>query len=321
MNEYCYVIIAFNEAGNIAETIEAITGQESVGATQIVVVDDGSTDGTGAVVRRIQAKYPQLQLVQFESNRGRGAARVAGIAAARARYVALVDADITLGPDWTRRCREFLERFHVSGGIAVPDGDVSFVHRVFGLEPKAFPHPMPVTGSNALYRREVFDVVRFDPERRNGEDIDLAFQLQAAGMSTTTVPGLIVQHREVKSLKDTISWLYESGVGASRQLYERRAVRTPDLAFFAMMASSGLAVSLRARRRLSSAKSAMLPLGVLMVGSVAHLHSKFKLPATPMPSVAAIPLDALLLSSYYSGRAVGVFTQFHRRSVSKSSVS
>jgi glycosyltransferase involved in cell wall biosynthesis len=89
---------AFDVAGYIAEAVVSVRAQDWP-ATEHLVVDDGSTDGTGAVVEAL-AREPSgvaLRLVR-RANGGAAAARNDGLAAARGRYVAFLDADDAWAP-------------------------------------------------------------------------------------------------------------------------------------------------------------------------------------------------------------------------------
>src|SRR4029453_6151459 len=89
------VMPAFNEAAGIAEAVaeahEALTGLGY--EFEIVVVDDGSTDGTGTAVADLSALWPDVRLVTHSSNLGCGAALRTGFEAARFELVAFTDAD------------------------------------------------------------------------------------------------------------------------------------------------------------------------------------------------------------------------------------
>ncbi|MFB9891431.1 glycosyltransferase family 2 protein [Planobispora takensis] len=88
---------AFNEAANIAAAVEEwrdyLRGHPAIGAWEIVVCDDGSTDGTGDILAALQEDCPQLVVVSFGRNRGAGAAIAAAIAATRLDWVVLLDSD------------------------------------------------------------------------------------------------------------------------------------------------------------------------------------------------------------------------------------
>ena len=87
------VIAVFNGEATIAETLESVFAQRFDGRMEVIVVNDGSTDGTRAVLE----KYGDRIRVIDQQNRGISAARNAAIAAATGEYIALLDADDT----WT----------------------------------------------------------------------------------------------------------------------------------------------------------------------------------------------------------------------------
>ncbi|GIH76990.1 hypothetical protein Plo01_34190 [Planobispora longispora] len=88
---------AFNEAENIAASVgewrEYLEGHPVIGAWEIVVCDDGSTDATRAILEELSRECPGLVVVGFTRNRGAGAAIAAAIAATRLDWVALLDSD------------------------------------------------------------------------------------------------------------------------------------------------------------------------------------------------------------------------------------
>jgi glycosyltransferase involved in cell wall biosynthesis len=87
------VIPMYNEEVAIADELEGIrrTMDASSLEYEIIVVDDGSTDGSAEIVRRFEG----TQLIQHAHNRGTGAARTTGIQAARGKVVVMIDADGT----------------------------------------------------------------------------------------------------------------------------------------------------------------------------------------------------------------------------------
>ncbi|MFG1948122.1 glycosyltransferase family 2 protein [Nonomuraea sp. NPDC048826] len=88
---------AYNEAANIAAAVtewrDYLAGHPAIDAWEIVVCDDGSTDGTGAILAGLRETCPELVVVGFGRNRGAGAAIAEAIARTRLDWVVLLDSD------------------------------------------------------------------------------------------------------------------------------------------------------------------------------------------------------------------------------------
>ena len=96
MMKYSFIIPVYNCKAYLPACIGSI---RAVGVTEyeIVLVDDGSTDGSGAVCDELAAKYPHIRAVH-QPNGGVSAARNRGIREAKGEYILFVDADDTLLP-------------------------------------------------------------------------------------------------------------------------------------------------------------------------------------------------------------------------------
>ena len=303
MAELSFIVIAYNERATIERTLRSISTQHGLPSYEVIVVDDASSDGTAQLAEAYASVDPAVTVIALPENRGRGHARATGIGAAKGKLLAMVDGDIVLPADWYSRCRAELDSHDAVAGIAVPDGDVAYVHSLVGLEPRPARHSQQVTGSNALFRRSVFEQVEFDPSLREGEDVALNHAMRAAGTSMKTVDGVVVRHEEDKGLWASVKWLFESGLGASRQFRRYRELRAPDLSFAGWLASLALAgVAARRMRRLSPSA---LPLAYACLASAVRLREKFVV-TSAVRYVAAIAVDAGMLTAYFVGRLVGI---------------
>jgi dolichyl-phosphate beta-glucosyltransferase len=93
--EYSIIVPAFNEAKRIEKTlriIDAFRSAQKIDA-ELIVVDDGSTDGTAALVRELAGQITHLQIVAAQKNEGKGNAVKLGVRASRGRRVLFTDAD------------------------------------------------------------------------------------------------------------------------------------------------------------------------------------------------------------------------------------
>jgi len=99
------IIATFNHARFLGAAIDSALAQ-TLGAVDVIVVDDGSTDDTPAVLARYAGRVRVLR----QPNRGLAAARNAGLAAARGTYVAFLDADDVMAPTKLAAQLEMLER-------------------------------------------------------------------------------------------------------------------------------------------------------------------------------------------------------------------
>ena len=97
------VIPAFNEAGNLApvveETIAVLSNDPAAGAFEVIVVDDGSRDGTGEIADRLASVHATVRVIHHPVNRGFGGALRSGFSASRGRLVSAISADGELPPD------------------------------------------------------------------------------------------------------------------------------------------------------------------------------------------------------------------------------
>ncbi|MGV9994270.1 glycosyltransferase [Streptomyces sp. NPDC003374] len=130
------VIPAYNEERRLGPTLDAVTGYLSdnegrFGQWEVVVADDGSTDGTGALVTA--RRDPRVRLVAGARNRGKGHALRLGVTATRGRRVLVTDADLAAPIEELEQLDKALGEGHAAaiGSRSVPGATIeSRQHRV-----------------------------------------------------------------------------------------------------------------------------------------------------------------------------------------------
>ena len=99
--ELSVIIPAYNEASSIEDTLRTIGDFLDVQAydSEIIVVDDGSTDGSGALLSEYSKSHPSVRILHHHSNGGKGASIRTGVLAARGEYLFFMDADLSVPID------------------------------------------------------------------------------------------------------------------------------------------------------------------------------------------------------------------------------
>jgi cellulose synthase/poly-beta-1,6-N-acetylglucosamine synthase-like glycosyltransferase/peptidoglycan/xylan/chitin deacetylase (PgdA/CDA1 family)/spore germination protein YaaH len=191
------VIAAFNEATVIEQTVQATLDSEWP-ELEIIIVDDGSTDDTAAVVERAFAGEPRVRLVR-QSNQGKAAALNTGIALARFDILVGFDADTQVEPD----AIGLLARHFVRPTVAAVAGNVKVGNRVNmltvwqsieyitsqNLDRGAYALLNGVTvvpGAIGAWRKSAVYAVGGYVSDTLAEDMDLTFRLRRAGWRITS---------------------------------------------------------------------------------------------------------------------------------------
>jgi dolichol-phosphate mannosyltransferase len=196
------IVPTYNERDNIAQIVPAILSQDP--SLDVLVVDDGSPDGTGAVADAMAAADPRIHAIHREGKLGLGTAYIAGFKWALARdyaYIFEMDADFSHPPE---KLPEFLR--------AIKDADIVLGSRYLNGEVNVVNWPMsrlflsysaniyarritglPVfdaTGGFKCFRREVLEAIDLDDVRSNGYafQIEMSFRAWKKGFRIVEIP-------------------------------------------------------------------------------------------------------------------------------------
>ena len=226
--ELSVVIPARNEAATIVDQLDALTAQAWDGRWDVVVVDNGSTDATPAIVTDYGTRCPRVRLVQAHDRAGLNYARNVGIEASSGTAFALCDADDRVAPGWVAAMGDALRQHPLVTGALELDllnpawlagsrgrGDEQGLPSFHGIFPT-------VHGNNMGMQREIWrDLGRFDEVVIIGaDDVELSMRAWRAGVPVHFVPDAVVHYRyrpEPRAL-----WRQGRNYGRSRPLVVRR---------------------------------------------------------------------------------------------------
>ena len=120
--EISVVVPAWNEATRLPATLAALTDVLDHRTSEVIVVDDGSTDGTANVASVLLSPLPHALVMRMPNNRGKGAAVRAGVARARGRSIVFMDADLATALDDLPALIAALDDAHVAIGSRAAHG-------------------------------------------------------------------------------------------------------------------------------------------------------------------------------------------------------
>ena len=218
------IVCSYNGARTIRDCFEGLLTLEYPNF-EVIVVDDGSTDGTAAMAHEYG-----FRLISTE-NRGLSSARNTGLAAATGEIVAYIDDDAWPDPHWLMYlAATFLSTDHVGvGGPNIPPGGDGPIAECVANAPGGPVHVLlsdreaeHIPGCNMAFRRTALEAIGgFDPQFRTaGDDVDLCWRLQQQGWTIGFSPGAMVWHHRRNSIRTY--WKQQQGYGKAEALLERK---------------------------------------------------------------------------------------------------
>jgi N-acetylglucosaminyl-diphospho-decaprenol L-rhamnosyltransferase len=267
------VVPSWNGRALLEQCLPTLLGQP--GAAHIVVVDNGSTDGTAAMLAQ---RFPDAEVVALRENRGFATAVNAGIAAGSAEVVVLVNNDVECDAGFVAALVAALAREPGAGmaaglllarGRATVDSYGVEVDRTLAAFPRFARAPWPValhdrglalpSGGAAAYRRAALEVVGGFDEGLFAymEDVDLGLRLAAAGWGCAGAPGASGVHLGSATFGRRSRWQVEVSGFARAYMLRKYGVlrRGPATAAWALAAEAGVvALDATAARDLAAAR-------------------------------------------------------------------
>ena len=202
--ELTIVVPAYNEDHRLAAGMLRFDAAVSAGAidldrTEVVMVDDGSTDRTATVADKLLSALPHHRVLRLPVNQGKGAAVRAGIATSRSPYTAYMDADMAIDPLAVPLLLAGLEHSDiVVGSRALPDSMVETAYAVRTLTSRLFNEIVTIGTGLGLkdtqcgfkafrtpVARLLFHLVRID---RFAFDVEILARARRLGLDISEVP-------------------------------------------------------------------------------------------------------------------------------------
>jgi dolichol-phosphate mannosyltransferase len=206
------IVPMFNEQEVIEETIASIVAElESLNLTwELILVNDGSTDGTLDLCRRFQQKDDRIAIVDYFPNRGRGFALRSGFKAARGDRIVTIDADLTYSPEHISKLWKELQKNeadiivgspYMRGGQAVDVPPRRLLLSRLGNIILSFAFPgkiRTITGILRGYNKEVLDSLELESD---GKEIHLEIISKAlsVGYRVKEIPAVLKGRTKGKS--------------------------------------------------------------------------------------------------------------------------
>lgn len=214
--------------------LHALADQDYSADFEVVVSDNGSTDGTRAHVDRMSFPFP-LRCVDSSQVRGVSHARNVGIAAARGEFLAITDHDDAVHSGWLTALVREAENYDALGGSI----EVDSLNSVEVASWRSVPRPedrfesiyLPwAHGNNFAFWRRVVDTVGYFDEDLvgGGDDVDYSWRIQQAGMTLGHVPDAVVAYRVRPTLRASFAQGFNYGSTACRVTRKHSAHGCPN---------------------------------------------------------------------------------------------
>ena len=216
------ILPTYNEAENLERMVDAagaVLAQAARDGHRVLVVDDGSPDGTGEIAERLASEHEWVQVLHRSEKNGIGPAYLAGFRHALDRgagFLIEMDCDFSHDPADLARLLAAVRagadlalgsRYVPGGGVSdwglvrrlVSEGGSAYARWVLGL------HVRDLTGGFKCFRREVLEAIHFDGVRSRGYafQVELTYRAVRAGFRVVEVP---ITFRDRQHGQSKMSW-------------------------------------------------------------------------------------------------------------------
>jgi glycosyltransferase involved in cell wall biosynthesis len=260
------VVPVYNQAIFVSLALASLFAQDlPVSRFEIIVVDDGSTDGSGETASRLAATWSGVTRVLTKRNGGPASARNMGVAHSQAEFVAFMDADCRAASNWLSSLVRLLTETNAAavGGPIVNAASANWVASYIDAS-GLYRHRVRrgvvdyLLTANVAFRRSALLEMDGFSEGAWAEDADLSFRLLAAGHTLLLAEdGIVMHYGSPTTVRALAHELYRYGSGSYAQSRRWAGKRTPQREFIRHAGAVALSpmLALRLAPRLGLARA------------------------------------------------------------------
>jgi glycosyltransferase involved in cell wall biosynthesis len=194
--KFSFVVPTFNEGRYIERCIDSIrSNMANLGAYDLLIVDNGSTDDTLAIAERLG-----VRTMSVDNSKTISEVRNIGAAQTDGDVLIFIDGDVYLQDDWHQHIEPVAERVQTSrliaGSVYAVDPNASWVAKVWFEPWRSKQEGIDfINGGHLLISRAFFEALSgFDPALETGEDHDICMRAWAAGGEVSNIPEIVSVH-------------------------------------------------------------------------------------------------------------------------------
>lgn len=225
---YSVIVASFNRCEEIRELIESfILLRFPDNRFELIIADDGSTDGTGELVNEYIGKVKFPLNFHTQKNQGPGAARNMGIEKARGDFFIFIDSDCTVSPAWLSEIDQSLtsENADAFGGPDSYKKDFPPLLKAINYSMTSFLTTGGIRGHNKQklgkfyprsfnmgLSREIYRKIGGFGSLRHGQDIEYSHRIIRSGAKVISIPEAVVFHKRRTSVRKFFKQVFNWGV-------------------------------------------------------------------------------------------------------------
>lgn len=204
MSKISVIMGIYNCEATLGAAIESILAQTYTDY-ELIMCDDGSTDGTYALALAYAEKHSNIKLLKNEKNMRLAYSLNRCLSVAEGEYIARMDADDLSCPERFEKQVAFLDAHQeidlLGTSLTIKDGDKLLYNRIYECDPikSVFLTSSPFAHPTIMMRKSVLDALggyRVSPETMRCEDLDLWFRFAIAGYKGVNLPDPLYLYQE-----------------------------------------------------------------------------------------------------------------------------